>query len=114
MIYRGHIKNGTVVLDLPAELPEGTPVEVTVLRPVRPPITSIDQLRSKLSDSDFGEEFEQALRRRRSEPWRTTDPFEGMNERTRLGSTTSARRSLNTPWLDSTTQPLGNGRGSWR
>jgi hypothetical protein len=80
MTYRGHIKNGTVVLDLPAELPEGAPVEVTVLTSVRPPITSIDQLRSALPDSDFGEEFEQTLRKWRSEPWRTTDPFEGMNE----------------------------------
>lgn len=80
MTYRGHIKNGTVVLDRPAELPEGTPVEVTVLTPVRPPITSIDQLRSKLPDSDFGDEFEQTLRKWRSEPGRMTDPFEGMNE----------------------------------
>ena len=31
MTYRGHVKNGVVVLDQPAELPEGMPVEVTPL-----------------------------------------------------------------------------------
>ena len=30
MTYRGHIKNGQVVLDEPAELAEGAPVEVVV------------------------------------------------------------------------------------
>ena len=31
MTYRGHVKNGVVVLDQSAELPEGMPVEVTPL-----------------------------------------------------------------------------------
>jgi hypothetical protein len=31
MTYRGHVKNGTVVLDEPAALPEGAAVEVAVL-----------------------------------------------------------------------------------
>ena len=31
MIYRGHIKNGSVVLDQPVMLPEGAAVEVAVL-----------------------------------------------------------------------------------
>ncbi len=31
MTYRGRVKNGTVVLDAPAALPEGTAVEVEVL-----------------------------------------------------------------------------------
>jgi len=30
MTYRGHVKNGVVVLDQPAELPEGAEVDVTV------------------------------------------------------------------------------------
>ncbi len=30
MTYRGHIRNGTVVLDEPVALPEGTEVEVDV------------------------------------------------------------------------------------
>ena len=31
MTYRGHIENGTVVLDEPATLPEGAKVEVALL-----------------------------------------------------------------------------------
>ena len=31
MPYRGHIENGTVVLDKPARIPEGTEVSVSVL-----------------------------------------------------------------------------------
>jgi len=31
MTYRGHLKNGAVLLDEPAHLPEGSPVEVTPL-----------------------------------------------------------------------------------
>jgi hypothetical protein len=30
MTYRGHIENGLVVLDLPAWLPDGTPVRIEV------------------------------------------------------------------------------------
>jgi hypothetical protein len=31
MTYRGHIKNGQILLDEPAELPEGTEVSVEVV-----------------------------------------------------------------------------------
>jgi hypothetical protein len=74
MTYRGHIRNGAVVLDTPAELPEGAAVEVSVVGPQarRPPIVSIDQLRSKLSGDPFGDDFEETIRKWRSEPWRTT------------------------------------------
>jgi hypothetical protein len=33
MRYKGHVKNGTVVLDEPVALPEGTRVEVAVAAP---------------------------------------------------------------------------------
>jgi hypothetical protein len=33
MVVRGHVKNGTVVLDEPTKLPEGAEVEVSVLAP---------------------------------------------------------------------------------
>ncbi|MCY2950887.1 MAG: hypothetical protein NTU53_02795 [Planctomycetota bacterium] len=40
MTYRGHIKNGVVVLDEPAELPEGAEVKVELdpPKPAEPPI----------------------------------------------------------------------------
>ena len=50
MTYRGRVQNGAVVLDEPAELPEGAQVEVAVLgefqqdRDVLPP-TLYDQLK---------------------------------------------------------------------
>ena len=31
MTYRGHVKNGLIVLESPADIPEGTPVEVRPL-----------------------------------------------------------------------------------
>ncbi len=34
MSYRGHVKNGVVLLDEPADLPEGSAVEVTPVTPV--------------------------------------------------------------------------------
>ncbi|MCG3197313.1 MAG: hypothetical protein GHCLOJNM_01798 [bacterium] len=34
MTYRGHVENGVVVLDEPAELPEGAVVEVDLPRPL--------------------------------------------------------------------------------
>jgi len=37
MTYPGHIENGTVVLDTPAALPEGTKVEVAVVKDGEPP-----------------------------------------------------------------------------
>jgi hypothetical protein len=37
MTYRGHVKNGTVVLEPPAELPDGTAVSV---RPLKAPATA--------------------------------------------------------------------------
>jgi hypothetical protein len=75
MTYRGHVKNGAVVLDTPAALPEGAAVEVSLIGAARPPVTSIEQLASKLPGDPFGEEFEKTLREWRREPWRETDPF---------------------------------------
>ena len=43
MAYRGHIENGTVVLDEPVDVPEGTAVTVEPLEPVRVP-TLAEQL----------------------------------------------------------------------
>jgi hypothetical protein len=31
MVYQGHVENGTVVLDSPATLPDGTRVEIAVI-----------------------------------------------------------------------------------
>jgi hypothetical protein len=31
MVYQGHVENGTVVLDNPATLPDGTRVEIAVI-----------------------------------------------------------------------------------
>jgi hypothetical protein len=81
MTYRGHVRNGTVVLDEPAHLPEGASVEVNVVDAAGkpPPITSIDQLRGEdLGDDAFGEDFDQALRQWRNEPWRLSpqEPLE--------------------------------------
>ena len=78
MTYRGHVRNGAVVLDVPADLPEGAAVEVNVIAPIRaqvPPVTSIEQLRSKLPGDPFGDDFESTLRKWRQEPWRHTDPL---------------------------------------
>lgn len=36
MTYRGHVKNGAILLDERVALPEGTAVDVTVLKPVAP------------------------------------------------------------------------------
>lgn len=36
MTYQGHVENGTVVLDVSVELPEGAKVEVSVLKEERP------------------------------------------------------------------------------
>ena len=36
MTYRGHIKNGSVILDEPVQLPEGAEVTVDVAPPERP------------------------------------------------------------------------------
>src|SRR5438876_10147587 len=33
MVVRGHVKNGTIILDEPAKLPEGAEVEVSLLAP---------------------------------------------------------------------------------
>ena len=32
MTYRGHMRNGVAVLDTPADLPDGTPVQIAVVR----------------------------------------------------------------------------------
>jgi hypothetical protein len=81
MTYRGHVKNGAVVLESPVKLPEGAAVEVSVMVR-RPPIESIEQLRSKLpdADKDFGDDFDDTLRKWRNEPWRETEPLEGRGE----------------------------------
>jgi len=34
MTYRGHVENGTVVLDEPGHLPEGAQVEVALVEPI--------------------------------------------------------------------------------
>jgi hypothetical protein len=36
MTYKGHIKNGIIVLDEPTQLPEGTEVEVAIRAPAQP------------------------------------------------------------------------------
>ena len=82
MTYRGHVKNGAVVLDAPVALPEGAAVEVVVVATpsARPPIASIEQLRSKLPGDPFGPDFEATLRKWRREPWRETETLEGPGE----------------------------------
>ena len=45
MTYKGHIKNGIVVLDDPVKLPDGAEVRVEVLEPKSEP-TLADRLRS--------------------------------------------------------------------
>lgn len=82
MTYRGHVRNGAVVLDVPAELPEGATVEVNVIAAPgggRPPITSIDELQGEnVGDDAFGEDFDATIRKWRNEPWRTApqEPLE--------------------------------------
>jgi hypothetical protein len=82
MTYRGRVKNGTVVLDPPAELPEGASVEVSVIAAGEqqpPPVKSIDDLRgADPGDDPFGEGFEETIRRWRNEPWRSSpqEPLE--------------------------------------
>jgi hypothetical protein len=82
MTYRGHVRNGAVVLDDPAVLPEGAAVEVSVIAPSASeagPITSIEELRGDdMGDDPFGPEFEQTIRKWRNEPWRSTpqEPLE--------------------------------------
>ena len=83
MTYRGHVRNGAVVLDDPAVLPEGAAVEVSVIAPSAteaPPIRSLDELRSKLPGDPFGDSFEATLREWRQEPWRLTDPLTESDE----------------------------------
>jgi hypothetical protein len=86
MTYRGHIRNGAVVLDdPPVDLPEGAAVEVNVvvadssIPPQRPPITSLEELRSKLPGDPFdGADPADMLRELRSHPWRASaqEPLE--------------------------------------
>ena len=45
MTYRGHVKNGVVVLDDPVKLPDGAEVRVEVLQAKSEP-TLADELRS--------------------------------------------------------------------
>lgn len=85
MTYRGHVRNGTVVLDPPAELPEGAAVEISVvvpgsnLPPQCHPVSSIDELRSKLPGDPFdGADPAELLRELRGRPWRASaqEPLE--------------------------------------
>ena len=85
MTFRGHIRNGSVILDeAPASLPEGAAVEVSVvpsshLHPQRAPVTSIEQLQSKLPGDPFdGADPAELLRELRSRPWRASarEPLE--------------------------------------
>lgn len=72
MTYRGQVRKGAVVLDPPAELPEGATVEVSLVpTPAqRPPLASIELLRSKLPSDSFGAEFEETIRMWRGGAWR--------------------------------------------
>lgn len=74
MTYRGQIRNGAVVLDPPAELPEGAAVEVNVVASPaqqRAAIVSIEQLRGDdFGDDPFGDDFDETIRTWRNEPWR--------------------------------------------
>jgi hypothetical protein len=76
MTYRGHVRNGAVVLDDPAVLPEGAAVEVRVIAPAATqarPITSLDELRGLDTGEDpFHEDFEQTLRKWRNQSWRAS------------------------------------------
>ncbi len=76
MTYRGQVRNGAVVLDPPAELPEGAAVEVNLVSSPerqRPPIVSIEQLRGgDLGDDPFGDDFDETIRKWRNEPWRAS------------------------------------------
>jgi len=47
MAYRGHIENGTVVLDEPVDIPDGTAVTV---EPEHPSAKTAVQLLSELAD----------------------------------------------------------------
>ena len=40
MTYRGHIRNGAVVLDVPSQLPEGAEVDVALRQPTDIPLPS--------------------------------------------------------------------------
>jgi len=53
MTYRGHVQNGSVVLDLPVTLSEGTKVEVAVVESAEPPreAKSIWELVAEISAS---------------------------------------------------------------
>lgn len=51
MTYRGRIENGVIVLDPPADLPEGVTVEVRVVEEaVEPPDDEVPSLYEQLKD----------------------------------------------------------------
>jgi hypothetical protein len=88
MTLRGHIQRGAVVLEEPAALPDGTPVEVRTLEPaVRPQSTSLDDLARQQGvagpasfdtllggwpEGEEGDGFEDAVTR-----WRADEPRRG-------------------------------------
>ena len=53
MTYRGHVKDGVVVLDEPVALPEGAPVEIDVLQAEEVPV-SLRELLLKFSGKAEG------------------------------------------------------------
>jgi hypothetical protein len=76
MTFRGHVRNGAVVLDAPTELPEGAAVEVNVVESVaHQPASSIEELREPAAidaGDPFGQAFEESVRNWRNEPWRSS------------------------------------------
>ena len=60
MTYRGHVENGTVLLDVPVTLSDGTKVEVAVVEGAEAPCEakSIWELVSEISASVPAEEWE--------------------------------------------------------
>ena len=60
MTYKGHVRNGTIVLDEPAQLPEGVPVTVELA--VGLPVDR------EISAPSFGERYAEVLGKARSLP----------------------------------------------
>jgi hypothetical protein len=52
MTYRGHVKKGVIVLNAPAELPEGAEVEVRVSEPVSAEATWAEVFRDVIGQAE--------------------------------------------------------------
>ena len=80
MTYHGHIKNGVAVLDTPADLPDGTPVQIHVADPEMSfwqnksveelsreqgtiPIQNLEELSGDWPEDDSIEEFMSLVRK---------------------------------------------------